>query len=140
MSEADLRAKCHDFGCDAPALHKRLDALEAELAGWKLFADELVPFDPNNESEIKAAATAISKQFHELKTETERLRAELVTAHNDALEKAAQVCDKLAQNIYDEYGSTDQETGERMVPTRFMDTVEADEECAACIRALKDKP
>ena len=32
MSEAELLAKCHDFGCDAPALHKRLDALEAELA------------------------------------------------------------------------------------------------------------
>lgn len=60
-------------------------------------------------------------------------------ARKDALEEAAKVCDRLAQNIYDESGITDPETGERMIPTRLMDTVEADEECAACIRALAQK-
>mgnify|MGYP001579326172 CR=1 FL=1 len=64
---------------------ERLDALEAELAGWKLFADELISFDPNNEDEIKDAATEIARRFHEMKAENERLRAELATARNDAL-------------------------------------------------------
>ena len=50
------------------------DALEAELAGWKLFADELVSFDPNNEDEIKDAATEIARRFHEMKAENEQLR------------------------------------------------------------------
>ena len=56
---------------------KRLDALETELAGWKLFADELVSFDPNNEDEIKDAATNIAARFHEMKAENERLRSRI---------------------------------------------------------------
>ena len=54
---------------------ERLDALEAELAGWKLFADELVSFDPNNEDEIKDAATEIARRFHEMKAELNHSKA-----------------------------------------------------------------
>lgn len=50
------------------------ERLRADLAGWKLFADELVSFDPNNEDEIKDAATEIARRFHEMKDENERLR------------------------------------------------------------------
>ena len=78
-----------------------------------------------------------AERLDALEAENERLRAELATARKDALEEAAKVCDKLAQAIYDEHGSTDPETGERMIPTRLMDSVEAYEECAEQIRALK---
>ena len=67
------------------------ERLRAELAGWKLFANELISFDPNNDDEIKDAATEIAKRFHEMKAEcksakermwetgaeNEQLRAEL---------------------------------------------------------------
>lgn len=61
-----------------------------------------------------------------------------VQDRNAIIEECARVCDAAVQDIYDDRGSTDQETGERIVPSRFMDTVEAFEESALRIRALKN--
>ena len=118
MLESEVTA--HD------ATQRRLDALEAENERLRGLLN----------AEVDKVLGYIAG-VEGLNATIERLRAELATALNDALEVAAKVCDKLAQNIYDECGVTDQETGERMIPTRVMDTVEAYEECAEAIRAIK---
>ena len=55
-----------------------------------------------------------------------------------AYTRCAEICNVKSHRIYDEYGSTDQETGERTIPTRFMDTVEACDDCAEAILAARD--
>ena len=62
------------------------DALEGELAGWKLFSAEVISFDPTNEAEILVAATEIARKFHEMKAENERLvreRDKLISMNDD---------------------------------------------------------
>ena len=56
-----------------------------------------------------------------------------------AYTRCAEICNVKSHRIYDEYGSTDQETGERTIPMRFMDTVEACDDCAEAILAARDE-
>ena len=97
MSEAELRAKCFGFGCDAPALHRQLDAANAEierLDALEAENRELRELNAVNESGCNLALARLevsAKVCKELTGVNERLRAELATARNDALEEAARL-------------------------------------------------
>ena len=136
---------------------ERLDALEAELAGWKLFADELVSFDPNNEDEIKDAATEIARRFHEtkaelnhskacaqgLQAENERLTLDLTAARFNVItqrERAERAEAELATAHNDALEKAEQECN--AFAHRGGGTVGARTcfEIQRAIRALKDKP
>ena len=94
LSESEIRGMSNELrerDKQLIAANTENERLRAELAGWKLFANELISFDPNNDDEIKDAATEIAKRFHEMKAEcksakermwetgaeNEQLRAEL---------------------------------------------------------------
>ena len=78
MSEAELRAKCFGFGCDAPALHRQLDAANAEIEAWrnKPWAEQL--------REQAKANAKLRAQLLEQQSENERLRAQVIAGVYDA--------------------------------------------------------
>jgi hypothetical protein len=81
-----------------------------------------------------------AKRLHEALTEIERLQAESRTAHDDAMEEAARICDKtqellgLANSMHEEYddqirGSAQvqivKRTGERIRELKHKETTDA---------------
>ena len=103
---------------------------------YALFAQ---PESPQQDTVPRSRYDACNADWLEAKAKLKQLEESATAAVLDAYTRCAEICNVKSHRIYDEYGSTDQETGERTIPMRFMDTVEACDDCAEAILAARDE-